>query len=128
MEWGDVLRAAAAFFLVLTALSLTWALVRLATTLARLTRVLEAVERDGVPLLGQVATTLHRVDDQLGKLDVILGTAAHGVESADRTARTVARVVEAPVVSLAAAGAFVRGAAASLRARRSARRGTGTPS
>jgi uncharacterized protein YoxC len=132
MEWDDVLLAAAAFFLVVTALSLSFLLLRLAATLTRVNALLASMERDGIPLLervavtlDQVTTTLDQVNRQLGKVDTLLDSAVGGVQSADRTARSVSRVVGAPIVRLAEASALVRGSVSGLLHRRGARPGSG---
>jgi hypothetical protein len=122
MDWADVLRAAAAFFLVLTALGLTYVLVRLAGTLERLNVLITNVDREGVPVIGKVATTVDQVSHELEHVDRILVTTADGVESADRTVRHVGRVLEVPVGKAAEASAWVGGATSGFRARRAERR------
>ena len=122
MDWADVLRAAAAFFLVLTALGLTYVLVRLAGTLERLNALIASVDREGVPVIGKVATTVDQVSHGLEHVDRILVTTADGVESADRTVRRVGRVLEVPIGKAAEASAWVGGATSGFRARRAERR------
>jgi len=124
MDWSDILRAAAAFFLVLTGLSLCYVLVRLASTLARTHALLGLIDRETLPLIGRLSTTIDRVNAQLDQVERILETTADGVESADRTVRRVGRAVEAPVERIAGAGAFVRGTLSSFRARRGDRSGS----
>jgi hypothetical protein len=122
MDWADVLRAAAAFFLVLTGLALTYVLVRLAATLERVNTLLGSLDREAVPVIGKVGTTVDQVSQQLEHVDRILVTTADGVESADRTVRRVGRVLEVPVGKVAEASAWVGGATSSFRARRAERR------
>jgi len=122
MDWADVLRAAAAFFLVLTALGLTYVFVRLAGTLERLNTLLGSIDREGVPVIGKVSTTVDQVSRELDHVDRILVTTADGVESADRTVRRVGRVIEVPIGKAAEASAWVGGATSGFRARRAERR------
>ena len=122
MDWGDVLRAAAAFFLVLTGLSLTFVLVRLASTLDRMNTLLTNVDREGIPVITKVSTTVDNVNHELEHVDRILVTTADGVESADRTVRRVGRIVEVPIGKVAEASAWIGGATSSFRARRAERR------
>jgi methyl-accepting chemotaxis protein len=127
MDWADVLRAAAAFFLVLTGLSLTFVLVRLAGTLDRVNALLGSIDREALPMIGKVSATVDQVSQNLEQVDRILVTTADGVESADRTVRRVGRVVEVPVGKVAEASAWVGGATSSFRARRAQRRGRRGP-
>jgi hypothetical protein len=122
MDWADVLRAAAAFFLVLTGLALTYVLVRLAATLERVNTLLASLDREAVPVIGKVGNTVDQVSRELDHVDRILVTTADGVESADRTIRRVGRVLEVPVGKAAEASAWVGGATSSFRARRAERR------
>jgi hypothetical protein len=127
MDWADVLRAAAAFFLVLTGLSLTFVLVRLAGTLDRLNVLLGSIDREALPVIGKLSTTVDQVSHNLEQVDRILVTTADGVDSADRTVRRVGRVIEVPIGKVAEASAWVGGATSSFRARRAERRGRREP-
>ncbi len=117
MDWSDVLRAAAAFALVLGGIALAYALVRAAAALRSAETLLTRLEADLPGLLQHGDRTLDRVDRELDQVDRILRTTADGVEGADRTVRRVGRIVEAPVGKVAGASAFVQGAVSGLRHR-----------
>jgi hypothetical protein len=103
MDWSDVLRAAASFFLVLTALALAYALIRAARTLDHVSAAIDRTVDETMPLLGKAGETLDQVSGQLAHAERITGTAADAVEAADRSARAVVASVGRPVAAVAGA-------------------------
>src|SRR3954453_14690219 len=118
MDWSDILRAAAAFFLVLTGLALSYMLIRLAGTLTRTSETLEQVTDQVVPLLAKANTSLDQVNTQLEKVDRMTTSAADAVDAADRSGRAVVGGVTPPVSKIAGLAALVENALGSFKARR----------
>lgn len=91
MDWSDVLRAAASFFLVVTAVALAYALVRAAHTLDRLSDAVDSATEQALPVIVKAGETLEQVSGQLAHAERITGTAAGAVSSVDRVVRRVVR-------------------------------------
>jgi ABC-type transporter Mla subunit MlaD len=89
MDWSEVLRAAASFFLVLVGLALAYALIRAARMLDRVSSALDRTVDESLPLIAKAGKTLDQVSDQLEQTGRITGTAADAVEAAERSARAV---------------------------------------
>jgi hypothetical protein len=111
MDWSDVLRAAASFFLVVTGVTLSYALIRAAHTLDRASVAIDRTVDEAVPLLGKAGEALDQVSGQLAHTERITGTAANAVEAAERTARAVVEGIARPVNAVAGAVAAVESAA-----------------
>jgi F0F1-type ATP synthase membrane subunit b/b' len=103
VDWSDVLRAAASFFLVLTGLALTYALIRAARMLDHVSSAIDRSVDEALPLLGKAGETLDQVSGQLANAERITGTAADAVEAAERSARAVVAGVGKPVAAVAGA-------------------------
>ena len=107
MDWSDVLRAAASFFLVVTGAALAYALIRAAHTLDRTSVAIDRTVDEAVPLLGKASETLDQVSGQLANTERITGTAADAVEAAERSARAVIAGVGKPINAVADAASSV---------------------
>lgn len=114
---STVLRYAAAFFLVVVAIGLVIALIRLAQTLNRVDKLVEDTDREMVPLLSRAQVTLDQVNSELGKVDVILASAVNVTGKVDATTNAVSSAVSAPAKKAAAFSAGVSQAVASFFAR-----------
>ncbi|HJW74431.1 MAG TPA: hypothetical protein VJ787_02000 [Thermoleophilia bacterium] len=114
---GTVLRYAAAFFLVVVAIGLVIALIRLAQTLNRVDKLVEDTDREMVPLLSRAQVTLDQVNSELGKVDEILASAVNVTSKVDATTNAVSSVVSAPAKKAAAFSAGVSQAVSSFFAR-----------
>ena len=110
MDWSDVLRAAASFFLVVTGISLAYVLFRAAHTLDRTSVAIDRTVDETVPLLGKAGETLDQVSVQLANTERITGTAADAVEAAERSARAVVEGIARPVNAVAGVVAAVESA------------------
>ncbi len=114
---ADVLRYAAAFFLVVVAIGLVIALIRLAQTLNRVDKLVEDTDREMVPLLSRAQVTLDQVNSELGKVDEILASAVNVTNKVDATTNVVQTAVTAPAKKAAAFSAGVTQAVSSFFAR-----------
>jgi hypothetical protein len=123
VDWGDILRAAASFFLVLTGLALSYALVRLAVLLTRVAATVEVVGERVGPLLDQASTSLDQVNAQLVKVDRMTDSALDAVAAADHGVRAVVTTERTPLAKIAGLAAGIENGLGSFRARRRARRG-----
>jgi uncharacterized protein YoxC len=114
---GTVLRYAAAFFLIVVAVGMVYALIRLAQTLRRVDKLVEDTDREMVPLLSRAQVTLDQVNSELGKVDEILGSVVNVTSKVDATTNVVQTAVTAPAKKAAAFSAGVSQAVASFFAR-----------
>ena len=105
-----VLRYAAAFFFVLVAIFLAYALFKAAKALERLDKVLEDVDENGIPLMRQAGTTLDAVNANLGNVDEITKDVAGITDKIDRMAGSMEGAVRTPARKAAAFSAGVQSA------------------
>ncbi|MDX6570403.1 MAG: hypothetical protein QOH15_2981 [Gaiellales bacterium] len=103
MDWSDVLRVAASFFLVVTGVTLGYALIRAARTLDRVSVAIDRTVEEAMPLLGKAGETLDQVSGQLANAERITGPAAEAVDAAERSARAVIAGVGKPIDAVAGA-------------------------
>jgi len=109
-----VLRYAAAFFLVVVAVALTYALVRTGKTLARVEKMVEDVDKEIVPILGKAGTTLDEVNTELHQVGEITTSVADMTQKIDAMTRAVESAVSLPARKAAAFGAGVSKAVSSF--------------
>lgn len=90
----------------------------------RVGRVLRRAERDlhrtvdgVVPLIAKAGVSMDRVNDQLGKVDVMMDSAVDMTEALDTTVRAVSHAVVEPVKAVSATMAGAAEAARSFRER-----------
>ena len=76
MDWDDVLRLAASFFLVVTGITLAYALIRAARTLDRVSAAIDTTVKEAVPLFGKAGEALDQVSGQLATAERITKPAA----------------------------------------------------
>jgi hypothetical protein len=103
MDWSDVLRIAASFFLVVTGVTLGYALIRAARTLDRVSAAIDRTVDEALPLLGKAGEALDQVSGQLANAERITGPAAEAIDAAERSARAVIAGVSKPIDAAAAA-------------------------
>ena len=118
----DGLWIALSVFFVLTAVGLTYLLVRLGGTVGRLTSFLDGLEREVLPVINESGGTLQRVNAQLDKADLITDSAVDIAESADTAVRAVSFAITRPVQLVAGLAEGVAHGFASLRVRKNPRR------
>jgi len=112
-----VLRYAAAFFFVLVAIFLAYALFKAAKALERLDKVLADVDENGIPLMRKAGTTLDGVNANLGNVDEITKDVAGITDKLDRMAGSVEGAVTTPARKAAAFSAGVQSAVSNFRKR-----------
>jgi hypothetical protein len=103
MDWDDVLKLAASFFLVVTGITLAYALIRAARTLDHVSDAIDTTVKEAVPLLGKAGEALDQVSGQLANAERITGPAADAIDAAERSARAVVAGVTRPVSAVAGA-------------------------
>ena len=105
-----VLRYAAAFFFVVVAIFLAYALFKAAKALERLDKVLVDVDENGIPLMRKAGDTLDGVNANLGNADEITKDVAGITDKIDRMAGSVEGAVTTPARKAAAFSAGVQSA------------------
>jgi uncharacterized protein YoxC len=118
----DALWIALSVFFVLTAVGLTYLLVRLGGTVGKLTSFLDGLEREVLPVINESGGTLQRVNAQLDKADVVTDSAVDIADSVDTAVRAVSFAITRPVQLIAGVASGVSHGFASLRVRKSPRR------
>jgi hypothetical protein len=118
----DGLWIALAVFFVLTALGLTYVLVRFGNTLGSTTSFLQGLEREVLPVINESGGTIQRVNAQLDKADLITDSAVDIADSADTAVRAVSLAITRPVQLVAGLAEGVAHGFASLRVRKNPRR------
>ena len=118
----DGLWIALSVFFVLTAIGLTYLLVRLGGTVGKMTSFLDGLEREVLPVINESGGTLQRVNAQLDKADLITDSAVDIADSADTAVRAVSFAITRPVQLVAGLAEGVAHGFASLRVRKNPRR------
>ena len=114
---SDILRYAAAFFFVLVAVALAYALFRAGSVLARADKILEDVDREAVPLLRKSGETLDGVNGSLGNVDEITRDVADMTEKVNGLVTAIEAALQAPAKKAAAFGSGVQQAVHSFMRR-----------
>jgi len=117
-SFDDLASLALAIFLIAAGLGLGWAFLRLAVTFDRLSSLIRGAEREVLPVINKVGSSVDRVNAQLDKLDTASDSAVDAVVAVDEAVRSVSYAVKTPVKKLAGLAAGVSHGWASLRTRR----------
>ena len=112
-----VLRYAAAFFFVVVAIFMAYALFKAAKALERVDKVLVDVDENGVPLMQKAGATLDGVNANLGNVDEITKDVAGITDKLDKMATSVEGAVTTPARKAAAFSAGVKSAVSSFMKR-----------
>ena len=112
-----VLRYAAAFFFVLVAIFLAYALFKAAKVLERADKVLADFDENGIPLMKKAGGTLDGVNANLGNVDEITKDVAGITDKLDRMAGSVEGAVTTPARKAAAFSAGVQSAVSNFMKR-----------
>lgn len=118
----DALWIALSVFFVLVAIGLTYLLIRLGGTVAKMTSFVGGLEREVLPVINESGGTLQRVNAQLDKADLVTDSAVDIADSADTAVRAVTFAITRPVQLVAGLAEGVAHGFASLRVRKSPRR------
>lgn len=103
MDSSDVLRLVASAFLVVTGVTLGYALVRAARTLDHVSAAIDRTVEEALPLFAKAGEALDQVSGQLANAERITGPAAEAVDAAERSARAVIAGVSKPIDAVAGA-------------------------
>ena len=117
--WADLWRLALAVFLLALGLSLAWFLLRLSTTVARLSSLIQGTEKSLLPVIDKVGGSVDRVNEQLDKVDRITDSAVDAADSVDTAVRAVSMAVTRPVQKVSGIATGVNVGAADFKSRRS---------
>ena len=112
-----VLRYAAAFFFVVVAIFLAYALFKAAKALERVDQVLADVDKNGIPLMQKAGDTLDGVNANLGNVDEITKDVAGITDKIDKMATSVEGAVTTPARKAAAFSAGVQSAVSNFMKR-----------
>ena len=112
-----VLRYAAAFFFVVVAIFMAYALFKAAKALERADKVLADVDENGIPLMQKAGATLDGVNANLGNVDEITKDVAGITDKLDKMATSVGGAVTTPARKAAAFSAGVQSAVSSFMKR-----------
>jgi uncharacterized protein YoxC len=111
---SDILRYAAAFFFVLVAIAMAYALFRAGNVLARADKMLEDVDREAVPLLRKSGETLDGVNGSLSNVDEITRDVADMTDKVNGLVTAAEAAMRAPARKAAAFGSGVQQAVSSF--------------
>lgn len=112
-----VLRYAAAFFFVVVAIFMAYALFKAAKALGRVDKLLADVDENGIPLMQKAGDTLDGVNANLGNVDEITKDVAGITDKLDKMASSVEGAVTTPARKAAAFSAGVQSAVSSFMKR-----------
>jgi uncharacterized protein YoxC len=115
---SDAAQIALAVFLLAVGLALGWAFLQLGATFGRLSSFIKGTERELLPVIAKVGSSVDRVNAELDKLGQASDSAVDAVENVDQAVRAVSFAVKRPVQKLTGLSAGVSHGWASLRARR----------
>jgi uncharacterized protein YoxC len=111
---SDILRYAAAFFFIVVAIALAYALVRVGKVLGRTEKMLEDIDREAVPLLRKSGETLDGVNGSLGNVDEITRDVADMTDKVNGLVTAVEGALQTPAKKAAAFGSGIQQAVTSF--------------
>ena len=97
----DALWICLSAFLVVVGLALSYLMLRLAASAARLTTLLRGLERSVPELVDKVGGSVDRMNLQLDKVDLVTTSAVDAADAADTAIRAVSMAVTRPVQKVA---------------------------
>lgn len=101
------MKIAVGIFFVLFGVGLGYALLRLAGLFGQLTTMVGDVDREVVPILNRLQTTVDEVNSELGKIDEITGTVVTVTGTLEHTTVAMQNAVSAPIKAAASVSAGV---------------------
>jgi hypothetical protein len=118
----DALWIALSVFFVLSAIGLTYLLIRLGGTVGKLTSFIDGLEREVLPVINESGGTLQRVNAQLDKADIVTDSAVDIADNVDTAVRAISFAIARPIQLVAGLASGVSHGLASLRVRKNPRR------
>jgi len=116
---GAFMRIAIGVFFLLFGAGLAYMLYRLATTFSAAADMIEDVNKEVVPILSRVQTTLDEVNSELGKIDELTGTVVAVADKLESTTSAVQSAVSVPLKKLGGlAAGITRGVSSFFESRR----------
>ncbi len=122
MDWTEVLKAALSLFLVISGIGLGYLLFRMGGLFLSLSRSVDRVTDESVPILSRAQITMDGVNQELGRVVEIMESAVHATKGTEAAVGTFARGISAPVRWGAGLVAGVEEAVETFRSRRAAER------
>jgi ABC-type transporter Mla subunit MlaD len=101
------MRIAIGIFFLLVGVGLGYALLRLAGLFGQLTLMVGDVDREVVPILNRLQTTVDEVNSELGKIDEITGSVVNVTGTLEHTTTAVQSAIGAPIKAVASMSAGV---------------------
>jgi ABC-type transporter Mla subunit MlaD len=101
------MKIAIGIFFVLVGVGLGYACLRLAGLFGQLTTMVGDVDREVVPILNRLQTTVDEVNSELGKIDEITGSVVNVTGTLEDTTAAVQSAVTAPIKAAASVSAGV---------------------
>lgn len=110
MEWdaGAFMRIAIGVFFLAFGAGLAYSLFRLSAVLGRMNNILTDANKEVIPLLTRVETTLDGVNSELDKVDQITGSVAEMVKVAEHTTTGIYGAVSKPIRQVAGLASGIR--------------------
>ncbi len=101
MDAGSFMRIAIGVFFVLFGLGLIYMLIRLAGVFGAAGVMVQDVDREMVPILNRLQTTVDEVNQELGSVGSITGNVAAATGALENTTRAVQHTVSSPLKTVA---------------------------
>jgi hypothetical protein len=98
---SDIWRYALAVFLVLTGIGACFALIRVGTTLGRVSAMIDGLMKELVPMLSKASISLDHVNEELDKVGRITDSATDATAKVDATVRTLSEAISKPLRAVA---------------------------
>lgn len=99
------MKIAIGIFFLLAGVGLGYVSLRLAGLFGQLTVMVGDVDREVVPILNRLQTTVDEVNSELGKIDEITGSVVHVTGSLENTTAAVSSAISAPIKAAASVSA-----------------------
>jgi len=114
VDAGSFMRIAIGVFFVLFGLGLIYMLIRLAGVFSAAGAMVQDVDREVVPILNRLQTTVDEVNQELGSVGSITGNVAAATGALENTTRAVQHTVGSPLKTVAGVSAGLSRAVTTL--------------
>lgn len=114
MDAGSFMRIAIGVFFLLFGLGLIYMLFRLANVFGAATVMVTDVDREVVPILNRLQTTVDEVNQELGQVSGITGNVATTTGALENTTRAVQHTIGSPLTQFAGITAGISRAVSAL--------------
>ena len=107
MDAAGLMKIAIGIFFLLAGVGFAYACLRLAGLFSQLTVMVGDVDREVVPILNRLQTTVDEVNSELGKIDEITGSVVTVTGTLEHTTTAVHSAIGAPIKAAASVSAGV---------------------